>query len=122
MTNKNIGLALAAVVSLVSGAAGAQGFGVGPYGPSSIGNLQPGSVATFSASFAFGDAVTFTLTGESSDGATVAAVPAGEASVTSARSAQASEGVLPNGTYTFVDEDGATARVKIEDGEVTAVH
>lgn len=120
MMNKKIGLALAAAVSLFSGAVAARGLS--PYVPSSIGNLQPGSVATFSASFGFGEAVVFTITGENADGATLAAVPADEASVTSARSAQASEGVLPNGTYTFVDEDGATARVKIEDGEVTAVH
>lgn len=120
MMNKKIGLTLMAAASLFSAAAAAQGFG--SYLPSSIGNQQPGSVAGFSAAFSFGDAVVFTLTGENSDGATLAAVPADEASVASARSAQASEGTLPNGTYTFVDEDGATARVKIEDGEVTAVH
>ncbi|WP_148044656.1 hypothetical protein [Stagnimonas aquatica] len=117
--NKKIGLTLMAAASLFSATAAAQ---LGPYLPASIGNQQPVSVAGFSAAFSFGDAVVFTLTGENSDGATLAAVPADEASVASARSAQASEGALPNGTYTFVDEDGATARVKIEDGEVTAVH
>ena len=123
--NKKIGLTLMAAASLFSGAAAAQVFSVGPYGVSSIGNLQTLSTTTFPAAFNFTESIIFILTGEFpkySSGVTLSAVPADEASVTSARSAQASEGALPNGTYTFVDEDGATARVKIEDGEVTVLH
>lgn len=121
MINKKFGLTLAAVSSLFSGAVMAD-----PYLPSSIGNVQPMVVAGGSSIIvgAFGDAVSviFTLTGENAQGASLAAVPADEASVASARGAQASEGVLPNGTYTFVDENGGEARVRVEDGELIPLH
>lgn len=118
MMNKKFALILAVGGSLFSGTVAA----AGDYLPASIGNLQPAGVATFSASFGYSDTITFTLTGENAQGASLAAVPADEASVASARSAQASEGVLPNGTYTFVDENGGEARVRVEDGELIPLH
>lgn len=118
MMNKKFALILAVGGSLFSGTVAA----ASDYLPASIGNLQPGGVASISATFSLGETITFTLTGDNAEGASLAAVPADKASVASARGAQASEGVLPNGTYTFVDENGGEARVRVEDGELIPLH
>jgi len=115
IANKTLTAALLASAALFSTAAAA--FSFGPYQATA-----PGQTVSFTfAGFSAGETVIFTITGEGGE-YTLAATPDQEGGVARVRAALTGDGVLPNGTYTFVDDNGGEAQVQVEDGEITVLH
>lgn len=119
-------LVTAALVSggLFAGGACANPFFVGPYGYTAPGNTIQAIVFP---SFTLGNEVTFTFTGEG-PGASLAdasgtreAEASPQAGIAARTLPLRADGSLPDGTYSFVDEDGGVAKVQVEDGEITVL-
>lgn len=104
--------ALMVAGGLVSGSAVAA-----PYGYTAPGNFIQSTVYP---PVGFGDVVTIVIDGDYSK-LTLSSVSDSEGGAVAAMPVQRADGSLPDGTYSFVDEEGGVAKVRIEDGEITVL-